>query len=118
MAELTKAQLDTLLSDLLKLHGQFRTLLENSGDGARPVALDQPIGRLSRMDALQQQNMSQANQRMARQRLAQMDAALQRASLGEYGICLECGENIGYGRLRARPEAPFCFECQSQRERK
>ena len=118
MTELTRAQIETLLVDLGKLRDQFRTLLENSGDGARPVTLDQPIGRLSRMDALQQQSMSQENQRIARQRLAQMEAALRRASLDEYGTCQDCGENIGYSRLRARPEAVFCLECQSQRERK
>jgi DnaK suppressor protein len=36
----------------------------------------------------------------------------------DYGYCRQCEEPIGHGRLRARPEAPFCLGCQSQRERR
>ncbi len=35
---------------------------------------------------------------------------------GDYGDCVECGDPVGYARLKARPEAPFCIGCQSQRE--
>ncbi len=118
MRELTRQQIEELYADLLTLREGSRLLLENSTEGAKPVGLDQPIGRLSRMDAMQQQSMSQANLRIARQRLTQIETALRRHSEKEYGFCVDCGENIGYGRLKARPEAPFCLDCQSQRERK
>jgi DnaK suppressor protein len=118
MHQLTKQQNNALRKALLALRDEFRHLLESSTEGAKPVELDQPIGRLSRMDAMQQQSMSQASLRIARQRHAQIEAALQRFSEDEYGLCVECGENIGYSRLKARPEAPFCLDCQRLRERK
>ena len=118
MPRLSRHQIAGLHSALLLLRDEFRFVLDNSTEGAKPVGLDQPIGRLSRMDALQQQSMSQASQRIARLRLAQVEAALQRIAQEEYGFCVGCGEEIGHGRLKARPETPFCVACQNRRERK
>ncbi len=76
------------------------------------VALDQSsVGRLSRMDALQQQAMAQATARRRgaeRQRIA---AALARIAAGEYGYCTDCGEPIAPARLSADPSIPRCAEC-------
>jgi DnaK suppressor protein len=36
----------------------------------------------------------------------------------DYGECVTCGEGVGFRRLEAQPEAPFCIACQSQRERR
>ena len=41
--------------------------------------------------------------------------AMEQVADGDYGDCLDCGEPIGAGRLRARPEAPFCLTCASSR---
>ena len=102
---------------LIELQTELRSLIEASAEASRPVDLDEPIGRLSRMDAIQQQNMSQASRRAAELRLQQVASALKRLDADEYGDCLLCGEEIGDARLGARPEAPFCISCQSRRER-
>ncbi|HEY8476497.1 MAG TPA: TraR/DksA C4-type zinc finger protein [Chloroflexota bacterium] len=43
--------------------------------------------------------------------------ALARQQSGQYGICEDCGRRIDPERLRARPEATRCIECQRARER-
>ncbi|MFA9217149.1 MAG: TraR/DksA family transcriptional regulator [Sphingomonadaceae bacterium] len=43
--------------------------------------------------------------------------ALARLDEGSYGLCEHCGEAIGYSRLQARPEAPFCIACQTRLEK-
>ena len=116
MPELTRQQLEELHRALLSLRRELQQLLADSTDGARPVSLDEPIGRLSRMDAMQQQSMVQANRRTAQTRLTRVEAALRRYAHDEYGLCVECEEDIGYARLKAQPEAPFCIDCQSHRE--
>ena len=116
MTPLTEQQREELQTDLMRLQDEFLVLLEDTSKGTETCSLDQPIGRLSRMDAMQQQSMAQANTRIARQRLTQVRAALTRYDQGEYGLCVDCGEEIGFGRLKARPESPFCLECQKQRE--
>jgi len=116
MNALTESQLAELQSDLRALVEELNRNLESSLDGARPVELDQPIGRLSRMDAIQQQNMAAATRQAAQLRLKQVDTALRRIEQNEYGICMECEEDVGYSRLKARPEALLCVGCQENRE--
>lgn len=77
----------------------------------RPVSLDEPIGRLSRMDAMQQQAMAQAQARLAAQELTRVEAALRRIDEGTYGECVECGEMIAPGRLRVMPDVLLCIAC-------
>jgi DnaK suppressor protein len=117
--ELTSAQVETLREQLEKLKLDLDAQLLSSADAAKPVKLDQSaVGRLSRMDAMQGQAMAQATRRGMELRLAQCNSALQAALHGEYGFCRRCEEPIGFKRLSARPEAPFCLECQSATERR
>jgi DnaK suppressor protein len=44
--------------------------------------------------------------------------ALARVADGEYGLCENCGEEIGYSRLEARPEARLCIACQTRLEKR
>jgi DnaK suppressor protein len=112
-----EAQRAELRADLEGLVESLRVQIESAREGSRPVGLDQPIGRVSRMDAIQQQSMTQANRGAARQRLAQAEAALRRFDPGgDYGVCAECGEDVGYARLKARPESSLCVACQRSRE--
>ena len=104
-----RARLEALVRDLA-------TQIEDTREGAQPVDLDEPIGRVSRMDAIQEQNMVQANRSAAQQRIVQARAALERLDAGDYGECASCGEDIPAARLEATPEAAFCLDCQSRRE--
>lgn len=115
--DLTRAEQQELHSDLLGLQQELRELLELSREGAKPVALDEPIGRLSRMDAMQQQSMAMATRGATQSRLRQTAAALRRHQEDEYGDCLVCGEAVGYARLKVAPESTLCVGCQSKRER-
>ncbi len=116
MDSLTPDQEAELRADLRVLEAQLRALLELSAEGARPVELDQAaVGRVSRIDAIQQQQMNRAGRERARARLAQVRAAL--ASDG-YGECRRCDDPIGFARLKARPEAPFCVGCAGALEQR
>lgn len=77
-----------------------------------PVELDQAsVGRLSRMDALQQQAMALATEQRRVAALARIEAALARIDAGEYGWCIRCGEVIAPGRLALDPAAAACVGC-------
>ena len=51
------------------------------------------------------------------QELRALDAAHRRLAEGSYGICLDCGGDIGFERLRAEPAAPRCIDCQRRHEK-
>lgn len=89
-------------------------LLDNDADATRPVTLDQQaVGRVSRIDAIQQQQMAIANQQQTKALLSQIELALRRIESGEFGDCLHCGEAIADARLQVQPWACLCIACQS-----
>ena len=51
-----------------------------------------------------------------RRLIRKIQAALQRIEDGSYGICEECGEDIGVPRLKARPVTKLCINCKSKQE--
>ena len=101
---------------LLQLQQDLQALLDNTTESVQTVDLDQPIGRLSRMDAIQQQKMAKANRAAHQLRAKQVVVALSAIENDEYGFCKLCEEPIGFKRLRAKPEAPFCVNCQAKKE--
>jgi DnaK suppressor protein len=81
-------------------------------DDRRPVKVDQTrMGRLSRMDAIQDQAMAIELERRREVELARIDAALERLAVGEYGFCVTCGEAIEPKRLELDPATPLCLGC-------
>ena len=84
-----------------------------------PVELDQGrMGRLSRMDAMQQQAMSQAADRLIASERSRILTALDRIRSGDYGYCLLCDEEIAEGRLCSDPSVLNCISCAQKAEAK
>lgn len=76
------------------------------------VVLDQTsVGRLSRMDALQNQAMQVETERRREVELKRIDAALQRLDEDEFGYCVSCGDEIQIKRLEMDPATPVCIDC-------
>lgn len=111
-------------------HELYRSLLEqrmvtlnleraSQQKAGATVELDQTsVGRLSRMDALQQQAMSQANLRRQEIELQRIQTALNRMKSGEYGYCVKCEEEIAEARLKIDPASLVCIRCAQQSEKK
>jgi DnaK suppressor protein len=86
-------------------------------DSSQIVVLDQSrVGRLSRMDALQAQAMSQASGRRRQQLLKGISTALQRLEQGDYGLCQSCDNDINPKRFEFDPTAVLCIECAEKAE--
>lgn len=113
---LSDAQRDLLRTELLRLEQELSVAMECSKDEARPVDLDTPIGRLSRIDAIAQREISQAGRRQQAQQLSQVRTALVFIDDEHFGLCRVCEEPIAFARLRARPFVTVCLRCQSARE--
>jgi len=110
--ELSPSQIDQLRNRLNERQADLRKLDEEGASWRSTVELDQQsVGRLSRMDAMQQQEMAQAEARRRTSDLARIDQALKRLDTDEYGWCAECGEPIAYRRLEIDPAAHLCVEC-------
>lgn len=76
------------------------------------VILDQQsVGRLSRMDAMQQQAMAQATERRRAVERQKLEAALARIDADEFGFCVDCGDDIPPARLALDPTVLRCISC-------
>lgn len=96
------------------LRAELEGLSAASEEMRAPVELDQnSVGRLSRMDAMQQQAMAQATERKRAHDLVRIEMAERRITEKEYGICEECGNEIPDGRLAIDPMAECCVGCAS-----
>ncbi|MDA7963427.1 TraR/DksA C4-type zinc finger protein [Ruegeria sp.] len=100
-----------------RIHDRLAELAAQSASGQAAqsvVELDQQaIGRLSRMDALQNQAMAKAQQVRRDQEVRRLQAALARMEEGEFGYCEDCGDPIPRGRLDLDLAASKCVSCAS-----
>jgi RNA polymerase-binding protein DksA len=122
MSALNQSQLDLLNK---KLNDQYQALLHevreelaNSGNQHRIDLLNQEPGDSgdeSLATALADFNLATLNRHI--HGLRDIEAAFQRIKSGDYGVCIECGDDVPFNRLQAYPTAKRCIVCQEQREK-
>jgi len=118
---LTEAGRAHLRSMLEREQADLQTVIDDAGGLSGTVSLDPGReGRVSRVDALQQQQMAKAGRRRASARLERIDAAIERLESDpeDFGWCPDCGEPIPWRRLQAVPEAVLCVPCLQKRPRR
>ena len=96
------------LNDLRK---EITDYLKKSEDSAAAVEPDKGLGRLSRMEAMQDQQMVLELRRRKKRQLLEVGNALKRIEQGSFGKCIFCGKEISYERLEAFPEVQTCMSC-------
>lgn len=107
-------RLDEFLQQLCQMREEILSRREVSREAAGTVTLDQTsVGRLSRMDAMQSQQMAIEVQRRKEQMLTRIEGAIRRIDSGDYGECFQCGEDISLARLRIDPTVTRCIGCQN-----
>lgn len=112
MTKLPAGQVNEFHLRLRTMEAEINALLGRTSGDSKPVDLELPIGRLSRADAIQMQNMAELNKRQLEIKLKQIEGALTSIGEGSYGSCRSCKGEIHPDRLDARPETPFCINCQ------
>ncbi len=106
--EYFKAKLETLVEEL-------RQGIKSGKDATATVKLDTSIGRLSRMDAMQSQQMALELQRRQENQLLRVENALKRIKQNSYGDCGTCKKPIPENRLEHQPDAVQCIQCAERR---
>ena len=80
----------------------------------KPIAPENAIGRLSRMDAINNRSINEAALRKAQEKERKLRYALTRIDHTDFGICADCGQDIPIGRLLLMPESVRCVRCASR----
>jgi len=122
MAPLTPSQIDQLVTQLKAdyqvLLSEVRDELQNAGEQHRIDLLNNEPGDSgdeSMASALADFNLTIVDRQV--QGLRDIELAFQRIKNGEYGVCIDCGDDVPFNRLQAYPSAKRCIVCQQKRER-
>ena len=76
-----------------------------------PVSPDDAIGRVSRMDAINNKSVTEAALRQAQDKLSKLRHALHRVDEEGFGRCQRCGNAIPVMRVVLMPQSPYCVNC-------
>ncbi|MCU7837041.1 MAG: TraR/DksA family transcriptional regulator [gamma proteobacterium symbiont of Taylorina sp.] len=107
-----EGKLEQIRQLLLKIKVDLQEQEKNFKEDANPVELDQTkVGRISRMDAMQIQQMALDASRRRQLQLVKADSALKRIESSDYGYCLSCDEEIDIRRLMVDPSNTLCIIC-------
>jgi len=99
--------IEVINRDIKKLTKKITELKEFTS----PVTPDNAIGRISRMDAINNKSIVDASMRNLQSRLDQLQKISQVVHDKDYGLCLKCHKPIAIERLKIRPEIRLCAEC-------
>ena len=101
--------LGSIFVDLEARTGKFRKGMDRAG---------KRLNRFQRSTKRMNKSMAVANRRRHDLRLKQVEQALTSMERDEYGQCRKCEDPIGHARLEARPESPYCLDCQAEIDRR
>ncbi len=78
-----------------------------------PIAPDCAIGRVSRMDAINNKSINENALRKAENKLKGLEIAHQNIDDADFGKCARCKNEIPLGRILLMPHSRFCVHCAS-----
>lgn len=99
-----------LLKEKVKLEAKIADLKELT----QPISPDCAIGRVSRMDAINNKSVNEAALRAAETKLRNIEISLEKSEDSEFGKCRQCGFDIPVGRLIVMPGSSRCVSCASR----
>ena len=118
---LTTREMQELIALVDRRRSTLRSEVEKGLDRVRNDGIDQIVGAVPDPgdESVQSliQDLDQADTTRDLSELRTLDAARARIDEGSYGTCAECGQDIGFERLRANPGALRCIQCQTQFEK-
>lgn len=99
-----------IIEDIAHLNNQIEELVEKT----KPIAPDCSLGRLTRVEAMNEKAVNDKILDESRIKLKRLQSALNRVEREDFGICIDCEEDIAIGRMMIRPESVRCIACATE----
>ena len=96
-----------LKEEIVATQKQIELYVKNTA----PIAPDDAIGRVSRMDAINNKSVSEASLGQAKAKLKSLNRVLANVGTEDFGICIKCKNSIPLGRIMIRPQSLLCVKC-------
>ncbi len=110
MAELNKAEIKVQITSEIE---KTEKLIQEYKELTKPVAPENAIGRISRMDAINNKSVIEAALRKSKDKLEKLKLALSKVDDDDFGLCIKCKKPIPLGRVLIMPQARTCVKCSS-----
>lgn len=98
----------------LKLEAEIKSTkhkIDDYTELCKPIAPENAIGRISRMDAINNKSVVEAALREAKQKIQQLELMQTKIEDEDFGSCIKCTQIIPFERLMIRPHSKFCVNC-------
>jgi DnaK suppressor protein len=106
-----KTQLKALQEKLEDEIKSTKGKIDDYSELCKPIAPENSIGRISRMDAINNKSVVEAALRVAIDKMQQLNAMQKKINDADFGICNKCKQAIPFGRLMIQPHSKFCVIC-------
>lgn len=80
-------------------------------EATQPISPENSLGRITRMDAINNKGVAEAALRSAKKKLANLSKALKKIDDPDFGTCQSCQKMINPSRLMFMPESTTCIKC-------
>ncbi len=111
---MTKEERNQLKRKILESISDTERDIADLEELTKPIAPENAIGRISRMDAINNKSINEAALRQARSKLEKLQLAQDKCDDEEFGVCRKCRGDIPMGRLMLMPESLFCVRCANR----
>jgi len=101
----------TIKARILEELDNTKVLVAKYRELTKPIAPENAIGRISRMDAINNKSVNEAALRKAELKLNNLKVALSKIDDDNFGICIRCKNEIPFGRILLMPQAISCVNC-------
>lgn len=108
---MTKNQLEKIEEIIYQNLEYLSTEISELEELTKPIPLDASIGRISRMDAINNKSINEAALRDKKKLVKRLERTLDRLKEKGFGTCQKCGKEIPFGRLEYMPHTTRCVEC-------
>ncbi len=101
----------TLKKKIIETIAKTEEHLRQLEEMTQPIGPENAIGRVSRMDAINNKSVSEASLRSTRRKLSSLQLALSKVDNPDFGLCTHCKQPIPSARLMFMPESTRCVRC-------
>ena len=115
---MTPEEKNTIRQEIEKRIEEAEKVSKTLKKQTEPVPPSVAIGRLTRMDAIQQKKMAESNLKSNEVLISNLKKALEKLDEPDFGVCMVCKQNIPIERLFIVPEAKVCVPCASKSKRR
>ena len=108
-----KKKKKTLKKIILETEKEILHEIKKLKEKTAPIEPDCSLGRLTRLEAMQEKSINESVLEKAKIRLKKIAFVLTKIDTEDYGLCSICEEEIPYGRLCILPESTICVKCSN-----